>query len=308
MDIPRRKRMGKYRLGKMIGRGASGVVYEAAGSSKNLVLKVQRISELTALQREMSMCNMLLDVGGVPRVREIGTSRRYCWMVMDHAGISLHNLFQRPESIFMPKDIREKIVALLGSQILERLQAVHSKGVIHGDIQPGNITLVPHDLVHLIDFGAAVVEGESTGQINWYFASAQRCAEENNAPSRTDDIVSLAFLLIRLVNRTLPWEDLIAPDGTPVDEEDEEELIRYKQCPPKSMTKGVPREFRRLLSYALKLPPSARYEEINYTYYIETLRQFSPLRFHTPGPHWQELCGWWLNVAYPGSSAAVSTE
>jgi serine/threonine protein kinase len=49
---------------------------------------------------------------------------------------------------------------------------VHSKGVIHGDLHPGNITFSLRDEdFHLIDFGSAVVLGEPVKGVNYSFGS-----------------------------------------------------------------------------------------------------------------------------------------
>ena len=120
------------------------------------------------------------------------------------------------------------------------LKAVHSKGIIHGDVQPGNLLLHeggtdPDIKVRLVDFGAATMKGRKKAEeqdivINYYFASADRIASRLKSellsvsqqlshsfypePSRVNDLISLAYYtLVLLLRGFLPWGEHLTPSG-----------------------------------------------------------------------------------------------
>ena len=72
-------------------------------------------------------------------------------MAMDLLGPSLAELFYFCDSKFSLKT-----TLMLGYQMMDRMQHIHSKGFIHRDIKPDNILMGVHEnshLVYLVDMG-----------------------------------------------------------------------------------------------------------------------------------------------------------
>lgn len=102
---------------------------------------------------------------------------------------------------------------------VERIQKIHELGFLHNDIKLENILVGNQDpdTIYLIDFGltSGFMEEDGITHIekkfvnkfsgNFMFASVNSC--KGNTKSRRDDIQSVVFVLIYLLNNCqLPWD------------------------------------------------------------------------------------------------------
>ena len=97
------------------------------------------------------MLNMDILYSGFAKIYDYGVHKFYYFMAMDLLGPSLAELFHFCDGRFSLKTTLK-----IGYQMIERLQHLHSKGLVHRDIKPDNILMGANDqshLVHLVDFG-----------------------------------------------------------------------------------------------------------------------------------------------------------
>ena len=153
---------GAYLIRKQLGAGAMGRVYlaEQLSLKKTVAVKVLHRSlceDLNAkkrFKREALSASRLSHPNSIT-VIEFGESQTGdLFMVTEYiSGASL------AEVIEQSRQIEPARLARILIQICEALVEAHEQGVIHRDVKPENIMLVPqlvgHDLVMVLDFGIA---------------------------------------------------------------------------------------------------------------------------------------------------------
>ena len=111
-----------------------------------------------------------------------------------------------------------KDTCLIGMQVLDRLEWIHSKNLIYRDIKPENfmIGINEPNIIYVIDFRLCKkYRSSKTGKHiipklskkfngNIIFSSSN--AIKGKETSRRDDIISLGYMLIFLLKRNLPWK------------------------------------------------------------------------------------------------------
>lgn len=153
---------GLYEIDEKIGAGGGGVVYLGRHTRlhKLVVLKADKRSLSTkeeSLRREVDMLKNLRQTY-IPQVYDFVQQDGVVYTVMDYIeGESLDKILARGEKIPQPDIVK------WSCQLLEALDYLHhqgSHGILHGDIKPANIMLLPDGDICLIDFNIALALGE----------------------------------------------------------------------------------------------------------------------------------------------------
>eukprot|EP00667_Euglena_gracilis_P016260 EG_transcript_16999 len=137
---------------------------------------------------------------------------------MDLLGPSIEQLFDRCDNRFSLKT-----VCMLAVQLIDRLEAFHSRGVLHRDLKPGNILIGRGEAVNdlfLIDFGLSkpFSPPRATQASQKSFVGTARFASISAhlglELSYGDDLESLGYMLLYLAKGRLPWQGLLK-EGRP---------------------------------------------------------------------------------------------
>ena len=129
----------RYRLQKKIGIGGFGDVYEAFDikTSKKLALKLEkRTAAVPMLLYEAKILKYLRDIPGVPQIASYGFTGDFNYMGLELLG---HNL-ERQLSLQNNK-FSLKTSLILAYQMVDLVEQVHAKGILHRDIKPDNFLL-----------------------------------------------------------------------------------------------------------------------------------------------------------------------
>jgi serine/threonine protein kinase len=153
-------RLGPYRLLRVLGSGATGVVFlaEDIHLKRQVALKVMKpVPEAGDIPRQRflreAQAAAVLDHENVISIYQVGEDRGIPFLAMKLLqGESLDDRLKRePGSQLLVHEVLR-----IGREIAEGLDAAHERGLIHRDIKPANIFLEgPQARVKIVDFGLA---------------------------------------------------------------------------------------------------------------------------------------------------------
>ena len=154
-----------YRIEAVIGSGGVGVVYKAWHErlKKHVILKELKRGKAYELETQRNEVEALKNVKSVylPQVFDFLTEGGRIITVIEFIeGDSLNKLLKQGE-----KFSQRQIVKWYG-QLSSALVSIHKQNVCHRDIKPANVILTPSGDVCLIDFNAALVDGNDVSIIN----------------------------------------------------------------------------------------------------------------------------------------------
>ena len=259
----------KYQVKRKLGEGAFGEVYlgQSIANKSYVALKVEpkKIAK-PILQSEAFLIYSLAGVG-IPEVLSFGKVKNYNVLVEPLLGKSLFDIFAENH-----KEMPFEDICLIGQQIIDRIQWVHSKYIVHRDIKPDNFLVGREDpnVIYLIDFGLSKkyrssntgkhirfgFTGKLTGTVRFASANALRGGEQ----SRRDDIESIGYMLVYFMKKRLPWQGVT---GTRKMERYLKIYKMKKNTSPEELCKDLPPEMVEYMTYAKKMEFE---QEPNYNY------------------------------------------
>ncbi|XP_023238172.1 casein kinase I-like [Centruroides sculpturatus] len=281
---------GKYKLIRKLGSGSFGDVYHGIDitNGEGVAVKLSRKAKRYQLLYEKKLYEIIRGAAGIPRVRWYGQESDYNALVMDILGPSLEDLFT-----FCSHRFTMKTVLMLADQMIERIEYVHNKNLIHRDIKPNNFLMGigrHRIMLYLIDFGLAKQyirrrkhipyreNRKLTGTIRYISINTHLGIEQ----SRRDDMESIGYVLMYFNRGSLPWQGLEVATET----ERYEKIRELKMSiPVEVLCNGFPAEFATYLNYCRRL----RFDETpDYTY----LRQLFSNLFRTLNYEYDYVFDW----------------
>ena len=209
----------KYKPIKLIGSGSFSLVYEGINikDKTKVALKIEEKNCKISLLKSEALNIFALQGFGIIKFLSFGHNKDFNVLVEPLLGECLYSLFLRLRKNFTLKDI-----CLIAIQTLERIEYIHSKGYLHGDIKPENFVLGINDqrIIFVIDFGLSKkYRSDRTGNhiqfcITKKMNGTARYASTNSLRgveiSRRDDLESLAYMIIYFLMKKLPWQGVKA--------------------------------------------------------------------------------------------------
>ena len=249
----------KYTLIKKLGEGSFGAIYSAKSQHNWYAIKLENKSRSQNLLENEAYIMSYLHGKRIPFIKSFGYSGDYNVLVMELMGKSLEEIFEN-----LPiKKMSVNCVGKLGLQMIEILEYIHNKHIIHRDIKPDNFVMGRGEkskYLYLLDFGLAKKYRSSTTLKHYpmikkkNLTGTARYASINAlnglTQSRRDDLEAVGYVLLYFLRGKLPWQGLHVKNK----EDRYHKIMEIKrETTPFQLCKGFPKEFETYVEYTRNL-------------------------------------------------------
>lgn len=205
---------GRYLLISIIGKGGTAVVFNAFDRQAETTVAIKLLNEslIPAEERPAARKQFanevralsLLSHPNIVGFRGANLKKRPMYFVMEYAdGITLKEHLKRK------KIIPQKELIDIACQILSALDHMHGKGIVHCDIKPHNIIILPNKKIKITDFGISQISRRSPelpsdkaiGTV--YYVSPEQA--QGKVLDHRSDIYSLGIMLYEMSAGQLPF-------------------------------------------------------------------------------------------------------
>ena len=249
-----------YTLGRELGRGAAGVVYQAHQKSLDRSVAIKLLlagghasrEELQRFRLEAEAAGSLQHPGIVP-VYEIGQDDSCHWIAMQLLeGPSLKELIEQDR-------IAPRRAAELTEAVADAVAHAHARGVIHRDLKPGNILLDHEQQPVITDFGLARrLDSEASmteaGRVLGTpgYMSPEQAAGDRSRVTVASDVYALGAVLFALLTGRPPIESSGLAELY-------QRILEEEPPSPRKFNSRIPRDLETICLKCLRKEPADRY-------------------------------------------------
>jgi eukaryotic-like serine/threonine-protein kinase len=248
------KKLGRYDLVRVLGKGAMGVVYE--GRDPNLdrrvaikTVKVENLSEEAATEYEGRFRTEARSAARLqhPNIVSVYDSDRdgdVAFLVMEYIqGDDLKHHLDRGIRYSLEQSLK------MIRDLLSALDYAHKQGIVHRDIKPANLLIEPGGRVKLTDFGVARIQnsGEATRTQGSMVGTLKYMSPEQVQGQKIDsraDLFSVGVVLYQLLTDKRPFDG--DNDFSII-----HQIIGHTPAPPSSFNNRLPSAIDAVVARAL---------------------------------------------------------
>lgn len=249
----------KYTLEKKLGEGSFGSIYSARCEQELFAIKFEDKNKGQNLLESEAYVMSYLHGPRIPYVKSYGYSGDFNVLVMELMGKSLEDLFENLPS----KKMSVRCVCNIAIQLIENLQFIHDKHIIHRDIKPDNFVIGKGEkskYIFILDFGLAKKFRSSTTLKHYPMVKKKKLtgtaryasinALAGYGQSRRDDLEAVGYVLMYFLRGRLPWQGLVVKNK---DDRYARIMEKKRDTSPEDLCRGFPKQFEEYITYTRNL-------------------------------------------------------
>ncbi len=209
-----RDRLGRYRIERLLGRGAMGEVLLGRDADTGRLAAIKTLSlsdEFSGDELIEARARFIREADAARRLQhpdivaiyDAGQDDGLAYIAMEYvAGLDLQRYTHAGHRLSLP------LVVHIGWRVANALAHAHSQGVIHRDIKPANVMInVSAGVVKVTDFGVAHIADACRTRTGMVLGTPTYMSPEQLSGQRIDgrsDLYSLGVMLFQLLTGALP--------------------------------------------------------------------------------------------------------
>jgi len=250
--------VGKYLIKSKIDQGGWGIVYHGVHNTLNMNVAIKMLKHQMAMDpdfretfKKEAEIIAKLKHKNIVQIYDIENLYQTMFIIMEFIeGEPLESILKQQGALPLPQAINYL------TQICSALAYAHSKGIVHQDIKPANILVLPDGQIKILDFGLACPTGtEDMCLVGTVYYSAPEQIDGYAVDGRTD-LYCLGIMAYEMVtgSRPYPEDDLIALLDLHIEEDIPD---------PADSVEGLPDALRSFILTACQREPAKRYANMN---------------------------------------------
>jgi eukaryotic-like serine/threonine-protein kinase len=262
-DLPRA--IGRYQIRAVIGRGMMGVVYDAFDPDlgRSVALKSVQLTFATSPEQQLEY-----DLRFLSEARAAAGIAHPSVVVVHDVGrdpatgrpfIAFERLQGRAldEEVARGGALEAARAAAIAARVARALHVAHGLGIVHRDVKPANIMLLPDGQPKVMDFGIAKLPASELTSTGQFMGTPAFVSPEQLAGTPVDgrsDVFSLGGVLYFMLTGRVAFDGGSIPATL--------QRVTFEQPPPpSSLVPALPADLDAVVALALAKSPADRYPD-----------------------------------------------
>jgi len=254
----RYRRLGKYELHQLLGEGAMGIVWKAYDTVLRRYVALKLLSSSFRKTKDMqerflreARAAGAIQHANIVTVYDLGESEGQLYIAMELVeGRDLSDMIALRDPLALERKLD------ITMEVLAGLHFAHQRGVIHRDVKPSNVRIMPDGRIKIMDFGIARLQkADATGSGAIVGTPTYMAPEQitNGAITAATDVFSVGCLLYELLCYRRPFE-AESVHGVLY------QVLTTEPRPLRTVAPSIPAALERVVAKAMNKVPHERYE------------------------------------------------
>jgi len=250
---------GRYEIQEILGVGGMAVVYKAYDTLNDRVVAIKILKDEWLTNDDFrrrfkneSKAIAVLSHSNIVKIYDVNLGDLIQYIVMEFVdGITLKEYIEQQQCLKWKEAVHFTL------QILRALQHAHDKGIVHRDIKPQNIILLPDGTIKVTDFGIArFSRSEHRTMTDKAIGSVHYISPEQAKGDVTDDktdIYSVGVMLYEMLTGRVPFDADTAVSVAIMQ-------MQNEPVAPSKLNPNIPEGLEQITLRAMQKTPDSRYQ------------------------------------------------